>query len=172
MSPPRVHFKHFGIRIRTLYVERPTKDIIWLDPYRWELKIGRLAIYKYYRGDSDPDAHDHPANFHTFPLVGYVENVFDPVRNAWALRVVEAWKLHYRRATFCHRVEGRWTGLRHDAHSREPALRLRPIAQSTTGTFWTIVWWGTEFREWGFYRRGLWIPWQEYINGTGKTWAD
>lgn len=166
MSPPVVHFKHLGIRIRTLYVERITKDITWLDPYRWELKIGRLAIYKYYRGDSDPDAHDHPAHFHTFPLTSYVESVFDPMKSAWALRVVKRFRLHYREAIFCHRVLGRWSGL-NNQFAQPAAL---PVA--TVGTFWTVVWWGREEREWGFYRRGIWVPWRDYVYGNGKTWVD
>lgn len=157
MSPPKVHFHHFGLRIRTLFF----KDL--KNKYRLELKLGRLALYKYYRGDGDPDPHDHPADFQTFPLSSYVESVYEPLSGKSFAQVVERWRFHYRAATHCHRVLGKWSGIVYDT-------ALLPVV--APGPFWTIVWWGKEMREWGFRRRGIWVPWKEYVYGNDKTWAD
>lgn len=133
-------------------------------PYRWELRLWRLAIYKYYRGDNDPDAHDHPGPFWTYPLQSYIESLYDPMVDKWTKNIVYAWELHHRPATYCHRVVGRWSGIKTSTGKHIPITDdIKP--------FWTIVWWGKRTREWGFYVKGIWIPWHEYIKGN-RAWAE
>lgn len=104
------------------------------DPYMFRLWVGRLRLHVFYRGDADPDCHDHPWDFWTFPLTPYVEEVVVD-RNPYegvtdqnsasielaivegtlplhkkVLQVVPAFRLSFRPATHCHRVLGRWNG--------------------------------------------------------------
>jgi hypothetical protein len=44
-------------------------------PYLTRFRIGRLCLHIFWRGDNDPDCHDHPWGFWTFPLHAYVEEV-------------------------------------------------------------------------------------------------
>lgn len=39
--------------------------------------LGRLRFHIFHRGDQDPDCHDHPWGFWTFPLRSYVEEVLE-----------------------------------------------------------------------------------------------
>lgn len=39
--------------------------------------FGRLRFHVFFRGDQDPDCHDHPWGFWTFPLRSYVEEVLE-----------------------------------------------------------------------------------------------
>lgn len=86
-------------------------------PYMRRYWIGRLRLHIFYRGDNDPDHHDHPWDFWTFPLTSYVEEVAEPIWMSGPLptqyhprrQVVRAFRLHYRPATHCHRVLGRYS---------------------------------------------------------------
>ena len=121
---------------------------IWGDsgPYLTRVTLGRLRLHVFHRGDEDPDCHDHPADFWTFPLVTYVEEFIDRggVRQ-W--RLVRAFRLHQRRAEFAHRVIG-------------PAVGTGQVA--------TIVWWGRERRPWGFHTAEGWVGWRPYIEGKAR----
>ena len=44
-------------------------------PYMTRWWIGRLRLHIFHRGDQDPDCHDHPWDFWTFPFTAYVEEV-------------------------------------------------------------------------------------------------
>lgn len=44
-------------------------------PYMTRYWFGRLRLHIFHRGDQDPDCHDHPWDFWTFPLTSYVEEV-------------------------------------------------------------------------------------------------
>lgn len=44
-------------------------------PMMTRIWIGRLRLHIFWRGDGDPDCHDHPWDFWTFPLTPYVEEV-------------------------------------------------------------------------------------------------
>lgn len=135
-------------------------------PYMTRIWAGRLRLHVFYRGDNDPDPHDHPWDFWTFPLTSYVEEVAKPVTKGVAplellllppekytlsRQVVRAFRVHYRPATYCHRVIGRYG-------------RIGPIV--------TIVWRGRNGRKWGFLRnqdgKWCWTPWKEYVFGGGK----
>jgi hypothetical protein len=146
--------------------------------YMTRLWLGRLRFHAFHRGDQDPDCHDHPWCFWTFPLVSYREEVLvrrretiaermvgmgplgepiyemeprKPVRFDRVERVVKAFRLHYRPACFKHRVLG-------------PEVQGR--------TVFTIVWRGSASRPWGFTkdRNGVWcwVPWQKYVYEGGK----
>lgn len=108
-------------------------------PYLTRIILGPLRIHVFHRGDADPDCHDHPADFWTFPLVSYVEGFPDG-----STRIVKAFRLHHRRAEFAHRVIG-------------PAGGQGQIA--------SVLWWGRKRREWGFHTPAGWMPWREYVFG-------
>lgn len=135
-------------------------------PYMTRYWLGRLRLHIFHRGDNDPDPHDHPWDFWTFPLTPYEEEVAEPVTKGiaplelllcgpehYTLRrqIVSAFRLHYRPATHCHRVIGR---------------------HGSIGPIVTIVWRGRNGRKWGFLRnrdgKWCWTPWKEYVFGGGK----
>lgn len=150
-------------------------------PYLTQAWIGRLRLHVFHRGDADPDCHDHPWDFWTFPLTAYVEEVALPDRFSAAgafvrhRQVVHAFRLHFRPAEHTHRVLGRYAGL--DRRTLWPHAGERcelgegePIAQD--GRVVTIVWRGRARRKWGFLknREGLWcwVPWKDYVLRGGK----
>ena len=45
--------------------------------YMTRFWFGRLRFHIFHRGDADPDCHDHPWGFWTFPLRSYVEEVLE-----------------------------------------------------------------------------------------------
>ncbi|MER8478408.1 hypothetical protein [Mesorhizobium sp. M1163] len=157
-------------------------------PYMTRVWIGRLRLHIFHRGDADPDPHDHPWDFWTFPLTSYVEDftlrILDSDRSHDALpmvalkmgwvtkrRLVRAFRIHHRRANYLHRVLGRFSGnWWHDWPGR---LRGHPPLPCFDGRkIVTIVWVGRQSRKWGFlrYRDGnwCWTPWREYVFGGGK----
>jgi len=53
-------------------------------PYMTRAWFGRLRLHVFHRGDADPDCHDHPWGFWTFPLRSYVEEVLEErVETKW-----------------------------------------------------------------------------------------
>lgn len=143
-------------------------------PYMRRYWIGRLRLHIFYRGDNDPDHHDHPWDFWTFPLTSYVEEVAEPIWMSGPLpmqyyprrQVVRAFRLHYRPATHCHRVLGRYSTplALYDGKERNPRFDQRRII--------TLVWRGRSGRAWGFLRnrdgQWCWTPWRDYVFGGGK----
>jgi hypothetical protein len=151
-------------------------------PYMTRMWIGRLRFHLFHRGDNDPDCHDHPWGFWTFPLRSYVEEVVvsvDRTSLKWPtpepshrteLRVVEAWRWHYRPATHCHRVIGSFEGWMYQdqffpmAVSDVPRIGARLVP--------TIVWRDRPCRDWGFFKkrdgRWCWVPWKTYVYQGGK----
>lgn len=135
--------------------------------YMTRMWVWRLRIHIFHRGDQDPDCHDHPWNFWTFPLRSYREEVLHVRRDAIpegteppapryfrSVQTVKAFRLHYRPAEHLHRVLG-------PAHGN--------------GLVPTIVWRGDAGRSWGFMkeRRGIWcwVPWKKYVYEGGKNAA-
>jgi len=123
-------------------------------PYLTRVVLGSLRLHVFHRGDADPDCHDHPSDFWTFPLTSYVEEYVRLGQKH--LRVVKAFRLHLRRAEFAHRVIARWSGRKAVALDHPSATDERPIA--------TIVWWGRKRRSWGFHTAQGWVPWRVYLN--------
>lgn len=153
-------------------------------PYLTRFVLGRLRLHIFHRGDEDPDPHDHPWGYWTFPLTTYEEEVWSgPEESSWLTdflgldpgiikhhQVVEAWRLHYRPATHTHRVIGRIAD-----SSRDPdgfpgisPVRWLPVP----GAIVTLVWTEAIQRDWGFLKlrdgRFCWEPWRSYVFGGGK----
>ena len=147
-------------------------------PYMTRIWFGRLRLHIFHRGDQDPDCHDHPWNFWTFPLTSYVEEVVTPSvaanyqnsdRSASVNRrvseryvqVVKAFRFSYRPAEHCHRVLGRFN---ESYVGGVPVIDDRKIV--------TFVWRSGAERQWGFLKtrngRWCWSPWREYVFGGGK----
>lgn len=98
---------------------------------RW----GQLRMNVFFRGDKDPDPHDHPWPFWTFPLRSYREWYVDGTGGHMRQRVVKAFRLHHRPAGFKHIVQG-------------PA----DLNQLLGGrAFATFMWTGPWEQDWGFY---------------------
>lgn len=135
-------------------------------PFLTRILIGRLRLHIFHRGDADPDPHDHPWDFWTFPLTAYVEEVALPSASGYIVfrQVVPAWRWSYRPAEHTHRVIGRWTGNRH--------VPFVDVSDAGPGKIITIVWQSRQRRKWGFLRNRdgnwCWTPWREYVFGGGK----
>ena len=112
---------------RTLYLAR-----VPLSPMtRW----GQLLWHVFYRGDEDPDPHDHPWRLWTYPFQTYLEEVME---HDGTLRYnrVERWRWHFRDFTYTHRVIG-------------------PL-DCGSWPLHTLVWRGPYIagRRWGFWVKG------------------
>lgn len=154
-------------------------------PMMTRIWIGRLRLHIFWRGDGDPDCHDHPWDFWTFPLTPYVEEVANyqrdtitpgeperPKRYFYTKEVVPRFRWSFRPAEYTHRVLGRFGGdypvdLMGDGNGRlvrEPAVEPGPII--------TLVWRSPTKRKWGFLKqrdgRWCWVAWREYVFGGGK----
>jgi hypothetical protein len=137
-------------------------------PYMTRAWLGRLRFHIFHRGDADPDCHDHPWDFWTFPLTPYVEEVATPDGlGGFSItrQIVRAFRLTYRPAEHCHRVLGRW-----DSHKWPSGVTGHFV--STNRKIITIVWRGGIGRRWGFLKhrdgRWCWTHWKEYVFEGGK----
>lgn len=107
-------------------------------PYMTRAWLGRLRLHVFHRPDHDPDCHDHPWDFWTFPIWpphGYVEEVVDgdlaclarestivvrgpnftlhgrdTLQKTRRRQIVRSFWPSYRPAEHCHRVLGAFTG--------------------------------------------------------------
>lgn len=154
-------------------------------PYLTRAWIGRLRLHIFHRGDADPDPHDHPWDFWTFPLTAYVEEVTDPdiafygregipvVPTGPVVRrhVVPAFRWSFRRADHTHRVLGRFGGHHPIGLKYAPELYAR-LPRVASGRIITVVWRGPNSRRWGFLKlrdgRWCWVHWKQYVFGGGK----
>lgn len=156
-------------------------------PYMTRAWLGRLRFHVFYRGDADPDCHDHPWGFWTFPLRSYVEevleervetvygghgNVIETTYFERSLQVVKAFRLHYRPATHRHRVLGAFTGWSVKYGKEVGSLNTVPLF-APIGTIPTIVWREAPSRAWGFTKeragKWCWVPWMTYVFDGGKS---
>jgi hypothetical protein len=112
---------------------------------RW----GGLYVHHFLRSDQDRDLHDHPWHFTSLILwAGYYEEV--PYAAC-----ITPWIAGDRHKTMLVRRRP-GTIVRHladDAH-RVLLANGRPA--------WTLLWVSPKVREWGFYTKDGWVPWQEY----------
>lgn len=148
-------------------------------PYLTRMKWGRIRFHLFHRGDLDRDPHNHPFGFVTFPLRGYVEEVFsvDPATGEVIARkqVVRSFRFHHRPATHLYVVLGKLTG--YDADGKPMWTKH--------GKFATIVFTTGDTRVWQFLKnrdgQWCWIPWKQYLFEGGKhaacepgpeTWND
>lgn len=161
------------------------------EPYMTRYWLGKLRLHIFHRGDQDPDCHDHPWDFWTFPLTSYVEEVLHirretipvgredpPARFYRATNVVKRFRLHFRPAEHCHRVLGAWTG-RHESYNMFTGdnVTKRPVPGSKPqtkpdGKIVTLVWQRGVRRKWGFWKnregKWCWEFWKDYILNGGK----
>lgn len=161
MRLPTIKLGDF-FELRTLY-GRDADD--WT-PYMSQLIVGRLRFHVFHRGDEDPDPHDHPWDFWTFPLVAYEEEVTDPATGAVHQEIVTAFHWHHRQATYTHRVL--WPLAHEEAWFGGPLAWVRIVGKPIP----TIVWTGPKVRKWGFLKardgRWCWVAWRDYIYEGGK----
>jgi len=136
-------------------------------PYMTRMWVGRLRLHIFHRGDEDDDCHDHPWGFWTFPLVSYVEEVLNTKTFKKRMEVVEAWRWHYRPATYAHRVlhsrnlPAPWGGTMHFTGYIESVRRRYSFK------IITIVWRNrAKERQWGFWRTQppRWVYWRDYMD--------
>ncbi|TCM71910.1 hypothetical protein [Rhizobium sp. BK068] len=148
-------------------------------PYITRAWFGRLRFHIFHRGDADPDCHDHPWDFWTFPLTPYVEEVVTPDGHGGFIRsvqVVRAFRLTYRPAEHCHRVLGRLSALAPKLPANWTAQISAPWEAydhlTDNRKIITIVWRGGIGRRWGFLRhrdgRWCWTHWKHYVFEGGK----
>lgn len=152
-------------------------------PYMTRVWLGRLRLHVFHRGDADPDCHDHPWGFWTFPLRSYVEEVVEPIRDTLRpgypdpeprfftrLQIVPAFRWTYRPATHCHRVLGSYEGRLHVDQFFPGAVRDAPRIGARKIV--TLVWREPTTRAWGFRKKRLgrwcWVPWVTYVYEGGK----
>jgi hypothetical protein len=154
-------------------------------PYQTRVTLGALRLHIFHRADRDPDWHDHPWWFITFPFHSYVEQVLSPVvheevvgngNSEWTvfdddnglhfhsseiqyvrLQIVRRFRFHYRPSTHAHRIVGRFAGFTAAGY---------PLFVPDEKIV-TLVWRGPKVREWGFIRRSrlgrwCWEHWQSY----------
>lgn len=170
------HGKRFGYS--TIYGRAGEHE----QAYITRLWIGRLRLHIFYRGDNDPDCHDHPWDFWTFPLTPYIEEVLTPIRDTSAegtkpkpqryqrtRQVVPAWRWSFRPATHTHRVLG---PVGDELDQLVATLYKLPQPSIGTGKIITLVWRAKAERPWGFLKdRGgkwCWVGWKDYVFGGGK----
>ena len=144
---------------RTLYLLR-----VPLTPgTRW----GGMYLHVFMRGDVDPDCHDHPWYFWTFPLVSYLEEVMlkGGVKvgelRVTKIRNVKCFRWHHRPGAFAHRILGR-TQKFMATDTRGQSI---PMVKPVPGRIVTLVWHGPKRREWGFWVQDRWVPWRQYVYG-------
>lgn len=152
------------------------------EPYMTRIWFWRLRMHIFHRGDADPDPHDHPFNFVTFPLTSYVEEVYeadpvpgtvdepDPETIRRRVQVVPAFRFSYRPATHCHRVLGALGKAPRDLRFLFDETKTPPIDWNRKIV--TLLWFSKPVRKWGFLKnrddKWCWIGWREYILGGGK----
>jgi len=146
-------------------------------PYMTRIWFGRLRLHIFYRGDNDPDCHDHPWDFWTFPLTPYVEEVLVAIRDTTSKgskprpqryqrvrQVVPAFKWTFRKATHTHRV---LYGLTKAQYRELHSWPRKEAIEPTKTRIVTIVWRGRGERPWGFMKnregRWCWVAWREYV---------
>ncbi len=113
--------------------------------YLTRLHLGRMFLHFFTRGDMDRCPHDHPWDFWTFPLTPYYEEVWR-VYNGQVVCIsdrqkVQRFRLHFRPATYIHRV-------------LHPTSGKRII---------TLVWHSPKKRAWGFWFGDGWVHHRDYI---------
>ena len=155
-------------------------------PYMTRFWIGRLRLHIFHRGDADPDCHDHPWDFTTFPLRSYVEEVLEERKQTrWSggektvttyfirhTQIVKAFRFHFRKAEHRHRVLGAFTGWSVVCGEEVGSLNTIPL-YAPVGTIPTLVWRSGIKRKWGFTKddetgKWCWVPWKKYAYEGGK----
>lgn len=127
------------------------------EPYLERLTIVGTPLFsimrhRFLRSDADRCLHDHPFAFATYIRSGgYWEEEHDPKRGR-ALNFRAPGSLLFRRAEHRHRVllPDRNGGVSTRREDDVPAV--------------TYVLKGPRTREWGFWTRNGWMPWQRFLS--------
>lgn len=124
--------------------------------HRWFIfrtKHIALFIHKFVRSDEDRALHCHPWNFLVIPIWrGYLEHSeYEPKKitlgvNAIPItrRVYPILGARFRKGTYKHRVE------------------LFTNGRGGVKPSWSLFFRFTKFREWGFYEKTGWVPWNKF----------
>lgn len=189
-NDPEPYVEHRDPFFKWSKIWNKTKDA----PYMLRIWIGRLRLHIFYRGDLDPDCHDHPWDFKTFPFTSYVEFVEVDVspdrQNPHGFyNVVPAWRWTRRKAEHRHRVIGPYAGHMELKAFKDPdTVHAIPVSVEDANRFvrdhprWkpavregkivTLVWRGRYRRMWGFWKsrfgKWCWINYRKYIWEGGK----
>lgn len=152
------------------------------EPYMTRWFIGNLRLHQMHQGDLQRDMHDHPWWFVTFPFRSYVEEILIYRGGMYQkeLNVVKAWRFHFRKARYTHRILGP------DFGDFNGLVYRRLFANGSFDTcfdehgitaksrrIWTLVFRGKVKQKWGFWevvdraRNGYWIPAKVYFTGLG-----
>lgn len=143
-------------------------------PYLTRAWVGKLRIHLFHRGDDDPEPHDHPWGFWTFPLRTYVEEVFDPKTGKKTENIVWAFQWHHRPAEYAHRVLHSYylrsphTGTKHYYGMITEGARMR-WTQKILTVVWTDLSPREHQRDWGFWKtvggHTCWQSFREFFGG-------
>ncbi len=109
--------------------------------YRWTLlsiRWFKIYVHHFIGDDWSRDLHDHPKRFISIGLKGaYLEETPD------GLRKYQAPWIRTFPATHIHRLR---------------LIDRRPC--------WTVVIVFRPVRKWGFWSKGIWTPWREYVGSS------
>lgn len=138
---------------------------------RWTLLnfgrgTGKLMLHRFLPNADDRAVHDHPWPFVTFVLRGYYDDWNMCER---CLGTGEGEALDVRRFP-CGACGG--SGIQHGERMKPLTLRYRPaehVHRTRAGPdgCWTLIWAGPVERRWGFWRRGVWWPWEAFERRFG-----
>ena len=92
---------------------------------------GGLYLHHFHRGDQDPDPHDHPWDFWTFPLKSYWEHDMCPRTGACTWNLVRRLRWTRRRAEYAHMVLG--------PEGKKDPREEGVVAVRPNAGFWTLV---------------------------------
>lgn len=125
------------------------------DPYllRWHLiprnRFFNVYLHKFLRDDDDRAVHDHPWWSLSFSSADYLELVGE-AQGYKVEKLVERQRFHpvFRKATHKHRI------ILFKDTERKPI------------PFWTLFITGPKVREWGFWCKTGFRPWQQFCDET------
>lgn len=140
---------------------------------RWTLlKLwGKRGVYlHHFVGDDwSRDLHDHPKRFISIGLKGgYLEETA-PLGHFFLQSVVEPWA---NRCVDCGKPDVAHRALREYRapwFRTFPAAHIHRIGLINGRPCWTLVIVLKTVRPWGFWHRGVWVPWREYVNSDTAT---
>jgi hypothetical protein len=134
-------------RIDNIFRGMSVLGLGWTNAYGYftQMWIGRLRLHVFFKGEPSVMMHDHAWPFWTFPLVSYVDRTYVPETGKSEIRIVRAWRLHYRPSSYIHKYLGRWSG----GYDANGVPTVKP------GRVYTIAWRGRLDRQWGYWKPTL-----------------
>jgi hypothetical protein len=123
------------------------------DPYMDRLRLvetpwASLYLHHIHRADTEDDPHDHPWPFASLVLCGSYREVVYPDKANPRVRF--------------SRTRSRWS-------LRAVGKKAAHMITAVNGPLWTLVITGRDHGDWGFYRRGEYSLWRDYL---GAGYAD